>query len=254
MTLDLDAVASQLRGRRLRGPLIYRSRTGSTNDDARGMAEAGAGEGAVVIAGEQLQGRGRHGRAWFGDPDNSLQFSILLRPPLPPEQFPRLVNTIGVAVAEGCADAIRCDVGTKWPNDLILRGRKVGGILLEANAPQYAVAGIGLNVLGDDGQFPADLQGSATCLQAALTGDLSREAVLAAVLNALDRWYETLLNGRWDKVLAHQRTMETTLGQEHTVRVGEEAVHGRVLDLSPEGGLLVETEHGARVVTVGEIM
>lgn len=261
--LDLAAVAAELRGSRLRGPLIHRSRTESTNDDVREMAEAGADEGTVVIAQEQTQGRGRRGRAWFGHPDHSLQFSILLRPALPSEQFPRLVNMVGVAMAEGCAQAAGCVVGTKWPNDLIVPGRpaassgpgrKVGGILVEANAPRYAVAGIGLNVLSDASDFPPELANSATSLASASSACLTREAVLAAALNALDRWYGVLLQGDWDAILRRQRELESTLGHDRTVTVDGDAVTGRVLDLSPDGGLLVQTAGGVRAITVGEVL
>lgn len=261
--LDLQRVSAQLgRGSgfqprpnsRLRGPLIYRAQTTSTNDDALAMAAAGAAEGTVIIGGEQTRGRGREQRSWFGHPDHSLLFSLILRPPLPSELFPRLVNAIGVGVAEGCAAATGQPVGTKWPNDIVAAGRKVGGILLEARPPDYAVAGIGINVLGETADLPPELRETAGSLAACCSASLTRADVLAAVLNAMDCWYDLLLRGGWDGVVARQRELETTLGQERTVLTGEARLTGTVRDLSPEGGLVLDTPQGARTITVGEVL
>jgi len=251
--LDLDGVARELRGTRLRGPLIHRAQTASTNDDVRALAAAGAAEGTVVIAGEQTQGRGRHARPWFGHPDHSLLFSVLLRPALPAEHWPRLVNMAGVAVADACAITGGCAVGTKWPNDLVIAGRKVGGILIEAQPPGFAIVGIGLNVLGDAADLPAELRATATSLAAHASGPVTRKALLAHVLNVLDEAYAALLDGHWGSLLARQREIETTLGQERTILTGTETLTGRVRDLSPEGGLVIETAAGLRTVTVGEV-
>lgn len=205
--LDLPWVAERLTGARLRGPLLYRPRTGSTNDDALALAAAGAAEGTVVIAGEQTHGRGREQRSWFGHPDGSLLFSIILRPTLPAEHFPRLVHMAGVAVAEGCAEATGLAVGTKWPNDIMVvpagapagpaEGLKVGGILLQSQAPHYAVLGIGLNVRGEAADLPAELRDTAGFLASRSdAGTLTREAVLVAVLGCLDRHYGELCGER----------------------------------------------------------
>jgi len=252
--LDLERVSAQLRGQRLRGPLIFHSQTTSTNDDARALAAAGAAEGTVVIAGEQTQGRGRYQRSWFGHPDYALLFSLILRPTFPAEQLPRLVNTIGVGVAEGCAAAARCAVGTKWPNDIIVAGLKVGGILIEVPEPGCAVAGIGLNVLGGNADLPPELREIAGTLAVASAVPLTREDVLASVLNAVDHRYDVLLRGEWEEVVARQRELETTLGQERTVLVGGTDITGTVRDLSPDGGLMLETPQGPRTITVGEVL
>jgi BirA family biotin operon repressor/biotin-[acetyl-CoA-carboxylase] ligase len=271
--LDLQRVSEQLRGVCLRGPLLYHSQTGSTNDDARALAAAGAAEGTTVIAGEQTHGRGRHQRSWFGHPDHSLLFSLVLRPALPSELFPRLVNTIGVGVAAGCAAAAGQPVGTKWPNDIIAGGRKVGGILLEARPPNYAIAGIGLNVLGDTVDLPPELRATAGSLAACAlaqfwegspdpdhralesppTGLLRREDVLAGVLNEIDNWYGVLLRGDWASIIGRQRELETTLGQERTIAIGDTSLTGTVRDLSPEGGLVLDTPQGSRTFSVGEV-
>ncbi|MBU0609534.1 MAG: biotin--[acetyl-CoA-carboxylase] ligase [Armatimonadetes bacterium] len=252
--IDLQRVSAQLRGRRLRGPLIFHSQTTSTNDDAKALAAAGAAEGTVVIAGEQTQGRGRYQRSWFGHPDYALLFSLILRPTLLVEQLPRLVNTIGVGVAEGCAAAARRAVGTKWPNDIIVDELKVGGILIEALEPGYAVAGVGLNVLGGNASLPPELREIAATLAAASAVPLTREDVLASVLNAVDHWYDVLLREQWEEVVARQRELETTLGQERTVLVGGTEITGTVRDLAPDGGLMLDTPEGLRTITVGEVI
>ena len=189
--LDLAWVAARLTGERLRGPLLYRPRTTSTNDDALALAADGAAEGTVVIAVEQTRGRGRMERTWFGSPDGSLLCSVVLRPTLPAADWPQLVMLAGEAVASACADVTGLPVCTKHPNDVMLNGRKIGGLLLESQAPRYAVLGIGLNVRGETGGLPDDLQATAAFLVSS-TSPLTREAVLVAVLNRLDERYAAL--------------------------------------------------------------
>lgn len=251
--LDLQAVEAQLTGSRLRGPLLYRAQTTSTNDDAMALAASGAGEGTVLIAGHQTAGRGRRQRVWLSNPDHSLLFSIILRPALPAAEFPRLVPLIGIAAAEACAAAGASEVRLKWPNDVLISGRKVAGILVETRVPEFAVAGIGFNVLGSACDLPVELHATATTL-AEQVARPDREQLLAAFLNALDTWYCQLLAGQWPQILTRRRELEMTLGQTRTIQTGDTAITGRITDLSPEAGLVIETPTGQRTIEVGEVL
>lgn len=251
--LDLQAVEAQLTGRRPRGPLLYRVQTTSTNDDAIALAASGAAEGTVVIAGHQSAGRGRRQRIWLANPGHSLLFSIILRPSLPVAQWPRLVPLIGIAAVEACEAAGASAVRLKWPNDVMIAGRKVAGILLETRVPDFAVAGIGFNLLGSVADLPADLRETATTL-AQHAASPNREQLLAAFLNALDTWYDQLLAGQWPQILARRRELEMTLGQTRTIQTGDTAITGRIADLSPEAGLVMETPYGLRTIEVGEVL
>lgn len=171
---------------------IYRS-VGSTNDVARGLAEAGAPARTVVLADEQTSGRGRRGRSWTGDADRSLLLSMILRPTASLTAV--LPLRVGLAAARAIEAEAGCVVGIKWPNDLVMDGRKVGGVLcegaLEGARTAYVVAGVGVNVLEPDGGWPAELRGVATSIAAetgrpiaipALAGRLVAELSIAAAI------------------------------------------------------------------------
>jgi BirA family biotin operon repressor/biotin-[acetyl-CoA-carboxylase] ligase len=193
---DLDWIAARLTGERLRGPLLYRPCTTSTNDDALELAAGGAAEGTVVTAGEQTRGRGRREKRWFGCPEGSLLCSIILRPGgaqglsalRDPRAWPQLVTLAGEAVARACAEVTGLPVCTKHPNDIMLHGRKVGGLLLESRAPHYAVLGVGLNVRGTAADLPPELQATAAFLVSP-SSPLTLDVVFVAVLNRLDESY-----------------------------------------------------------------
>jgi BirA family biotin operon repressor/biotin-[acetyl-CoA-carboxylase] ligase len=251
--LDVAAVRSNLRGTRLRGPLIYHKVTGSTNDDALALAAEGAEEGAIIIAEEQTAGRGRQGRSWLSPRYQGLLFSVLLRPALPPAEFPLLVNMAGVAVAAAIARACGRQAGTRWPNDIVMGGRKVGGLLIEAQAPRFAVVGIGLNVLGRAADLPEEIRGTAGTLAEQAGVTVTREVVLAETINQLDEHYDLLLGEQGGAILARQRELETSLGRPVRVTIGHRQVLGVVAGLADNGGLILQTEQGEQVLTVGEV-
>lgn len=239
--------------RYLRGPVVYKPSTTSTNDDIRQLAEDGAGEGAVVVAGEQTAGRGRLGRKWVGHAGRTLMFSVLLRPALPLEDWPSVGVVAGLAVASACSELSGVAIGTKWPNDIVFGGRKLGGLLLEARAPQFAALGIGVNVLGQPGDLPPELQETATTLEAVSSRALAPEDLLLSILQHLDRRYHLLLTGQRELLLAEQRERESLLGQQLVVALGGETITGKAIDVTAAAGLIVRTAAGERVVSSGEV-
>ena len=172
--------------------LDVRGATGSTNDDVREAARAGAAAGLVVVAERQDAGRGRRGAAWVCPPGEGLAFSVLLRPAEKKALWPRLSLAAGLAVAEAL-DRFGVFAEVKWPNDIWIGGRKVSGILVEAGE-DFVVAGIGINV-GVRG-FPAALQDSATSLAIERSEAPGRAAVLVAVLERLRVWERQALRRR----------------------------------------------------------
>lgn len=142
---------------------------GSTNDVAREMADDGAPEGSTVIADRQTRGRGRRGRAWRSGPGQSLLLSMVVRPSSADAESVLPIR-LGLATARAIEQVAPVTVGMKWPNDLVVDGRKVGGMLcegvVEGERPAYVVAGTGINVLQPDDAWPADLAGRATSLAA----------------------------------------------------------------------------------------
>lgn len=249
-------VQDNLHGSRLRGPIHYQAATSSSNDSARALALAGEAEGAVVVAGEQTAGRGRRGRTWHARPGQALLFSLLLRPTARPvSDWPLLCTAMGVAAAEACA---RCAPGpfqTKWPNDLVCGGRKLGGILLEARAPEFLVLGMGLNLYGETASLPAEVRDLATTVEAASDEGVRvpAELLLAAVLNCLDGLYGLWLAGETAALIDRARRLESTLGKALLVKRGGEELRGTAMDLTPAGGLLLRSEGGDVVLEAGEV-
>jgi len=169
----------------------------STNDAVRELAAAGAPEGAVVVAGEQTAGRGTKGRAWHSPPGLGLYASILLRPAF--SGLSLLPIAAGLAVRDAVASAEGIAVRLRWPNDIVLDGRKLGGILCESgflgDRPEYAVLGIGLNVNHGPADFPDALRDGAVSLRIALGRPADRERLLGALLAAVDHWTGALARG-----------------------------------------------------------
>ena len=240
------AFAGCLPGDRLAGPLrAYRS-VPSTQALARTWAETGAPEGAVVLADHQTAGRGRRGRAWAAPPGTSLLFSVVLRPPLPVTRWPEIPLAAGCAVAEGLEGAAGVTAALKWPNDVLVDGRKLAGILAEgiAGPPPLVILGVGVNVSQADADWPSDLAGRARSL-ADVAAPVTRVAVLSAVLARLEAWYGRLLAEGFEPVRAAWR-LRGLLG----VRVLLPAGEGTAVDLAPGGELVVRREDGQTVLLV----
>jgi BirA family biotin operon repressor/biotin-[acetyl-CoA-carboxylase] ligase len=200
------AFASCLPGGRLAGPLrAYRS-VPSTQALARAAAEAGAPEGTVILADHQTAGRGRRGRRWTAPAGASLLFSVVLRPPLPVARWGEIPLAAGCAVAEALEAVAGVRAALKWPNDVLVEGGKVAGILAEGivGPRPLVVLGIGVNVSQGDADWPPELARHARSL-AGVAGPVAREHVLAAVLARLDAWYGVLLRAGLGPVRAAWR-------------------------------------------------
>src|SRR4051794_2409306 len=216
-------------------PRLHLRSTTSTNDRARELAEHGAPQGALVTAGEQTAGRGRHGRTWVTPPGTAIAASLVLR-----EWDPLLSLRAGLAVADVAGPEAR----VKWPNDVWLEGRKVAGILAEARNGGWVVLGIGVNVALDPATLPPDV--------AEIAGTLGRRpAEIEATLTELLRALETRLEQDPPTILADLRERDALLGRRLTYAGG--AGVGAGIDES--GALLVTRDDGETVaVTTGEIL
>jgi len=194
-----DILVPQLLAGRLQGTPFARRihhffRLGSTNQLALELAAAGESHGAVVLAEEQTAGRGRLGRAWHSEKTSGIYVSVILRPALAPQQAPLLTLAAGLAAHDAVEEVTGLQAELKWPNDLLLGGKKVCGILTEMQAEayrvNYVVVGIGINV--NHARLPKELEASATSLRLAAGRDFSRLDLLAHLLAALDRHYNRL--------------------------------------------------------------
>lgn len=216
----------------LGSPRIHYAETTSTNDRAWEQARRGAPEGTLITADYQTQGRGRRGRRWSAPPRTSLLFSVLLYPRLPFEQTSLLTLAGGIAAARAIQVTTGLNARLKWPNDVLLNGRKVGGVLTETEweGPiiARAVLGVGLNVNVAVDEWPSELHDRATSLLIELGQPVSREVLLKACLQELETLYEALRQpeGR-ATVLTVWRSLDVTRGQWVQREAGEEKWRGR---------------------------
>jgi BirA family biotin operon repressor/biotin-[acetyl-CoA-carboxylase] ligase len=233
-------------------------RAGSTNDEAAAWARAGAPEGAVVLAEQQERGRGRLGRDWHSPPGENLYLSVVLRPPRPPHELPPLTLAAGVAVWDLCA-ARGFEPELKWPNDVLLGGKKVAGVLTEMSAEAervlHVILGVGLNVNGTT--FPAPLRARATSLRLAAgpgAPPVPRAALLAELLWRLEARYDEFVQGGPAAVIAAFRERWGGAGRPVRVQTGAELVRGVARDVDEAGALLVERGGALVRVLSGEVL
>ncbi len=218
---------------------------GSTNEAARALAGNGAPDGTVVTAESQSAGRGRQGRPWSTSPGSSLAWSLLLRRTV--EVPGTLPLQIGVAVCEAVESLGVPRAEVKWPNDVLIDGRKCAGILVEAR-PQdgWAVVGVGLNLRTPEGGFPEDLRSRAT--------SIGHGADVRSANAALNRFVEARLKGPVEATLAELADRDALRGR--PVSWGTDAtdrLHGTAAGIDPAGNLLVEAEDGTHSLNAGEV-
>lgn len=239
------------------GKLHHTVRTESTNSSAMAAGAAGAPEGSVFLTEEQTAGRGRGGHAWHSAPGDGIYCSVLLRPTLPPSQVLLLALAAGLAVRAAVLEFADLDTDLKWPNDVYLGAKKLGGILTEmhseATQVRHLVVGIGLNV--NQTSFPADLSQEATSLYLESRVRSSRVELLAALLKSLDREYRAFQSdpGARESIL-HRFQEHSSWTQGCAVRI-EEGISftGITEGLNSQGFLLVWTPQGLRTVVSGTV-
>jgi BirA family biotin operon repressor/biotin-[acetyl-CoA-carboxylase] ligase len=222
----------------------------STNEEAARLAGAGVAEGTVVVADAQRRGRGRMGRRWDSPSRLGLYMSVVLRPPIAAHDAPVLSLVGAVAAAEAIERETGLAAKIKWPNDLVLRGLKVGGILGEvqtgAARVQAIILGIGINVNQTVTDFPVALRGRATSLRIEAGSAVDRGAMTRALCDSLDRWYDRFLSAQVGAILDEVRRRCLTVGCEVVAWCGGQPVRGLALEVDDSGALVIEDAAGRR--------
>jgi BirA family biotin operon repressor/biotin-[acetyl-CoA-carboxylase] ligase len=230
----------------------------STNSKAYQLALNGAEEGEAVISESQEKGRGRLGRQWFSPPFLNLYLSVILRPKISPHQAS--LNTLMAAVAT--AEAIQKFSGLlpliKWPNDILLRDRKVAGLLNEIHSEMdrihFVILGIGVNLNTDAKMFSKEIRAAATSLKIEMGQTVSRKVFLQILLQELERWYAIFLEEGSAVILKAWRDRAHIKGRRVKVTSFGETVAGIAIDVDPDGALILETEDGKQKrVMAGDI-
>lgn len=182
----------------------------STNDIALSAARNGSSPGLVVVAASQHKGRGRLGRSWHSPADMGIYLSILLQPQIAPKDLPKVTITAGLAVCRAMEMVTGLPIKLKWPNDLFIERKKIGGILCEslpaaAGAPMFAVIGIGINVGDPEGMIPDEIRGKAASLQQAGAPMLHRGKLIEAILEQMSFEISRLEQNHFGEILSEWR-------------------------------------------------
>jgi BirA family biotin operon repressor/biotin-[acetyl-CoA-carboxylase] ligase len=251
MLLNLDAVNAALTTERFGRRIVYKTSCDSTMNVARSEAESGADEGTVVIAEEQTAGRGRFGRSWVSPAGKNLYLTVVARPPA--DRLRVLSMAAPLAVCQAAHDVAGVQPSIKWPNDVLVKGRKLSGILIESEIAgaeaRFSLVGVGVNVNLDVGSAP-HIASIASSLFEQSGDEISREAVLAALLNRFEGRY----NDPLPALVKTWRSHLETLGREVTVTLGSEAHSGLAEDVDAAGNLVLRLPDGSRMTfEAGEV-
>ncbi|TSA17632.1 biotin--[acetyl-CoA-carboxylase] ligase [bacterium] len=227
----------------------------STNACARTLGDAGTQEGAVVVTNFQTSGRGRLGRTWLAEPDANLLFSVLLRPRISVDVSGQLTLYASVSIARAIEQCVGAPVECKWPNDLLLNGKKFCGILLENSSQQselsYAVIGAGINV--NQQSLSPEIASRATSLSIETGKTFDRKQVFHVVLQELDLLYKSAREGDFSFIEAEWTRRCLMFGKTVTVQQHDHTIAGTVLRLNHDAGLVIATSEGEQTVYAGDV-
>ena len=246
VTLELD---TQVIGK----DIYYFKSLASTNLFAKKLVKDGVEEGAIVVSDVQSGGRGRKSRNWFS-PEGGLWFSIVLYPHIPPERGMLITMAGSIAVVQGIKETTDLCPVIKWPNDLLINGKKVCGILTELDAEMdcinYTVVGIGINV---NNRLSEDLQGKATSLIQEAGSKVSRVKLLRSILKCFDENYSKLISGDYDFIRDSWFSHANIVGREILVHGEKTMLRGVVSDVDESGCLILDTKDGSVRVVSGDV-
>jgi BirA family biotin operon repressor/biotin-[acetyl-CoA-carboxylase] ligase len=236
--------------------IAFRPRVSSTNDVVKQLACAGAAEGLVVVADYQSEGRGRRDRKWYAPPGSSLLLSVLFRPSLAPGAVQQITMLCGLSVVDAIEEVTGQRASLKWPNDVLLEGAKLGGILTEValsgQTVEYVVVGIGLNVNLSSGDLPSSILTAATSLSEAVRSRVSRWQLLGALVSSLTERYQALGSAaspyaEWTERLAN-------MGEQVSISDADGSFQGIAEGVDSDGALRVRLGNGRiRRVLAGDV-
>ena len=244
--MKVEEIKAKIRGD-IGKKILFYEKVGSTNTIALDLADR-TQEGTVVIADCQEKGRGRLGRSWISPPGVNIYMSIILMP----EIEPKYATLVTIMAAVACTTALRrataLDISIKWPNDLIVSDKKLGGILTELKTDRkrilFAIIGIGININIDITEFPDDIRDITTSVKNETGKPCSRENIVAEILNEMNKWYMILNTKEKEPLLAEWQHLTSTLGKKVMVIVGQETYTGFAESIDNEGMLMVRLPSG----------
>lgn len=240
--------------------IISYKKTDSTNVKAYELAEQGLREGSVILADEQAKGKGRHGRSWFSPPGAGVYMSCILRPEMTPAEIPKITLIAAVAVARAIRSVTGLDATIKWPNDIIICGKKVCGILTEMKAEQdridFIILGIGVNVNHAGGELPSTgttLAGESAA--SGMDGAVSRIEIVRTILRTLEKYYIILKNKGSGSIIEEWKELSSMIGSRVRVSMQNRSFDATAHNLDPDGSLIVRHDSGLlEKISSGDVM
>lgn len=255
--IDAREIESLLHTRWAGKPLYYYDETDSTNTRAKADGEKGAPHGAIYMADKQVTGKGRRGRVWESPSGTSVYMTILLRPQIAPVKAPQITLLMALAAVETFRNVLGLEAGIKWPNDVVIQGKKVCGILTEMSSEpdliNYVVVGIGTNVNQD--AFPEELQERATSLKLETGQKVNRSQIAAAMIENFERCYDLFMQTE-DLSGLQESYNQVLVNRDREVLVLEPGheYEARALGINEKGELIVRTRDGEeKHVFAGEV-
>lgn len=251
-------ITSCLKTKWLGHSICYEDSVDSTNNLAKSLANAGCENGLLVVAEEQGAGKGRLSRGWISPYAKGIWFSVVLKPPFLPQEASKCTLLAAVAVVKSINKLKGVQASIKWPNDVLLNGRKLVGILTEMNAEfghiNYVVIGTGINTHTTPEDYPPEVRDLAVSIAQVAEEPFTRVQLLADILKNMEELYELAVEKGFDPVLDEWRKYSCTLGQEVKVIAPDETYFGKALDIDSEGLLLVQRADGTvEKVVAGDV-
>ncbi|MDD4169871.1 MAG: biotin--[acetyl-CoA-carboxylase] ligase [Desulfotomaculaceae bacterium] len=241
-----DGLTTEFIGRQV----FYCSNLSSTNDLAKKLSSEGVGvsNGSIVVAEEQTGGRGRLGRKWFSTKYKAICFSLILYPPVSPSEVSQVTMVTAVALANAIRKETGVPVGIKWPNDLMVGGKKLCGILTELGAEidkvNYLVVGAGININQQREEFPEDVRDIATSLKIEMGSNVNRVKLLQVMLTEFERCYRTWLKQGFSGILVKWKEMSVSLQCPVRIHAIDKSWDGWAEDVDQDGALLLRLPNG----------
>jgi BirA family biotin operon repressor/biotin-[acetyl-CoA-carboxylase] ligase len=226
--------------------IVYFNETDSTNTRAKDLAIKGAPEGTLIVSEKQTKGRGRKGRNWFSPSRGGIYTSLILRPRIPPNEAPKMTLLTAVAVAETLHSLTQLKANIKWPNDILINGKKIAGILTEIStemdAIDYIVVGLGMNV--NTHNFPDDIHEKATSIFIETGKPFPRVKLIREYIQWHEKYYEIFIKTGFEPILKRWKELSNILGRKIIVEMIDRKYIGEVQDIDGDGTLILKDNSG----------
>ncbi|MTH52142.1 biotin--[acetyl-CoA-carboxylase] ligase [Bacillus mangrovi] len=249
LSLSKGEIQSGLNTQFIGQSIYYEKSVPSTQKIAHRLAGEGAADGTVVIADEQTEGRGRLARVWYSPIHTGIWMSCILKPKIPISQTPQLTLLAAVAIVQAIEETTGISPSIKWPNDILINGRKAVGILTElqaeADSVHSVIIGTGINVNQSPEDFPAGIQQIATSLKIEKGSEVSRAVLVQAILRNLEQLYTAYLSSGFRPVKLLWESYAISLGKTVIARTLQGTITGKAIGINDEGVLLLETMNGS---------